>query len=219
MIIPPPPLGGSWSEWGERLNTFLIRTMSRLQVLLPNDSASDDAVMLWNRTIKHAVVSVDGEYKPLAYGYNAYGMFFDFTDQSPAVVNTPQAIVWGQTAYSEYVSIDVTDTSKVLFAKSGTYKIDFSAELLSGSGSSKTFYFWPRVNGVDVQGSTMVTTISTNGHRQTVARSGIFEVSAGDYLQAMFAVDSTDADLFGTPATAFCPASPSATLAVIEVAA
>jgi hypothetical protein len=193
--------------------------MNRLQVLLPNDSAKDDALMLWDRVIKHPVVSVDGEFKPMAYGYNAYGLFFDFTDQSPTVVNTPQAIVWGQTAYSEYVSIDGTDTSKVLFAKSGTYKIDFTAELLSSSSSAKTFYFWPRVNGVDVPGSTMVITVTANGQRQTVTRSGIFEVSAGDYLQAMFAVDSTDADLMGIAATAFCPASPSATLAVIEVAA
>jgi len=218
MIIPPPPLGGSWSEWGERLNTFLIRTMSRLQVLLPNDSASDDAVMLWNRTIKHAVVSVDGEYKPLAYGYNAYGMFYSTSTQSAASTNTPTAIEWENTAFSVYIDIDATHASRIVFEKPGVYAIEFSGELHSTSGSSKIVYAWPRINGVDVPSSTMANTISVNGHRVTVSRSGIFQVSAGDYLEAMFAVSSTGLDFDGLPASAFAPASPSVSLVVKEMA-
>ena len=97
------------------------------------------------------------------------------------------------------------------------YELSFTAELISSSSSSKTFYFWPRVNGTDVANSTMVTTLESNNQKKIVARSGIFEVNADDYLQAMFATDDLAASLSTTAATAFCPASPSVTLSVSEL--
>lgn len=76
---------------------------------------------------------------------------------------------------------------------------------------------WPRINGVDVAGTTMVNTIETNNHRKTVSRSGLFQVSANDYLEAVFAVTDTDLDFDPLAATAFAPATPSVTLMVKEV--
>lgn len=150
------------------------------------------------------------------YGDFAYGSFVDYTTQSASIVDTPTAIVWGTTAYSKHISIG-SPTSRIVFSKPGRYYLSFTAELHSESANTKTFYFWPRINGVDIPGSTMINTVHNNDQRKTVARAGIFQVNKGDYLEAMFAVDNLDADLHGLAATAFCPATPSVTITILGV--
>jgi FlaG/FlaF family flagellin (archaellin) len=145
-------------------------------------------------------------------GVFAHGMFYDTTDQTQTVINTAKAITFNSTAYSKHISVDSVDTSKIVFAKAGRYKLEFTAQLNSESANAKTFWFWPRINGTDVAGSTMRITVHDNGEAKTVARAGLFQVNAGDYLQAMWAVDSLDTSLQAYAAETFCPAVPSVTL-------
>ena len=56
-------------------------------------------------------------------------------------------------------------------------------------------------------------TFNTSAYSHNVSIDG----NAGDYLQSMFAVDSTSGSLSTTAATAFSPASPSVTLSVAEL--
>ena len=217
MSATPPPLGGNWREWAERLNNFLARTKNKLNFLLSGDSASEDGIMLWDPEKGHMVLSVSGAFQPIPYGENSYGYFADFTDQTVAGADTATAITFNTSAYSHNVSIDGADASKIVFARAGVYELNFSAEITSTSGSTVTFYFWPRINGTDVANSTMVTTLHSNGDKKITSRSGVFDVNAGDYLQSMFAVDSTNGSLSTTAATAFSPASPSVTLSVAEL--
>jgi hypothetical protein len=213
----PPPLGGSWREWAERLNNFIARTKNKLEFRLTGDSASEDGIMLWDASIDHMVVSTNGAFQPIPYGENSYGYFADFNNQSATTINTATAITWDTTAYSHNISVDGTDASKIVFERSGVYRLNFSAEITSSSGSTVTFYFWPRINGVNIANSTMVTTLHNNGQKKIISRSGVFNVNANDYLQSMFAVDSTNGSLSTTAATAFCPSSPSVTLSVAEL--
>lgn len=215
-MIPPSPLG-QWNTWAERLNAFLQRTRGVLRFLTSNDSAAEDGVMMWDREKGHMVLSVSGAFQPIPYGENSYGSFVDFTDQTASGADTATAITFNTSAYSHNVSIDGADASKIVFARAGVYKLNFSAEITSTSGSTVTFYFWPRINGTNVANSTMVTTLHNNGQKKIVSRSGVFDVNAGDYLQSMFAVDSTNGSLSTTAATAFSPASPSVTLSVAEL--
>jgi len=215
--VPPPPHGGTWQTWAERLNAFLARSKNALNYLTSNDSAADDGLIMWDMSKGHMVVSLIGAFLPIPYGENSYGFFADFNNQAAVSIDTAKAITWGTTAYSHNVSIDGADTSKIVFDRSGIYKLSFTAELISSSASAKTFYFWPRVNGSDVANSTMVTTLESNGQKKIVSRTGIFDVNANDYLQAMFATSDLTASLVTTAATAFCPASPSVTLSVSEL--
>lgn len=217
MISTPPPLGGSWREWAERLNNFLARTRDKLNFKSSSDSAADNGVIMWDESIKHMVVSTDGAFQPIPYGENSYGYFVDFTNQTASGANTATAITYNTSASSHNVSIDGTDASKIVFAKSGIYRLNFSAEITSTSASTVTFYFWPRVNGSNLANSTMVTTLHSNGDKKIISRSGVFDVNANDYLQSMFAVDSTNGSLSTTAATSFCTASPSVTLSVAEL--
>lgn len=147
----------------------------------------------------------------------AHGAFADFTDQTCSTVETATAITWDTTAYAKHIAIDSVDSSKVVFAKSGRYKIDFTAQLSSASANAKTFWFWPRLNGTDVTGSTMRITVHDNEEAKTVARTGIFEVDSGDYLQAYWAVDDTDTSLQTYAAETFAPAVPSVTLMITSI--
>jgi hypothetical protein len=146
-------------------------------------------------------------------GVFAFGSFYDTTNQTVATADTATAITWNSTAYSKHISVG-SPTSRIVFSKAGTYWINFTAQLHSESANDKTFYFWPRINGVDIPGSTMIDTLHNNDSRQVTSRAGIFQVDKGDYLEAMWAADDTDADLHGLAATAFCPATPSVTLQI-----
>lgn len=214
---PPQPTGDRWVDWANRLNTYLNRIRTQLQHKDANESAASDGVLLYDPTLDHVVVSRNGVFEPLAYGHNCLGQFYTTATHSAASANTAYAITWENTAYFEDIEVDDTFTSRINFARAGTYQIDFSGELLSGSGSSKTIYIFPRINGVDISNSGVVETVKDNGHRHTVSGSGIFEMDAGDYLEAIFAVTDTDLTLDGSAATAFSPACPSAKLSVVQI--
>lgn len=214
---PPPPLGPSWNSWGERLNAWLSLTKDKLRYLTSGESAAEDGVMVWTRDNGHAAVSLNGKYEPLAYGHNCRLQIYTTATHSAASADTAYAITWENTAYSEDISVDDTVTSRINFSRTGTYQIDFSAELLSTNSSAKSIYVWPRINGTDIPYSTIVTTVTNNGDSFVVSRSGIFEITAGDYLESMFAVTDTALTIQGSAATAFSPAAPSATISVTQL--
>ena len=221
--IPPIPQGSMWQVWGERLNQYLQRVRDKLTFKNNDSRATQDGALLWDPAIDHPVVSLDGEWIPLAYGLNepdqgyGYGLFYDTADKTHTSVDTAEVITFGSTAYSKNVSVDGTDASKIVFAQAGKYMINFTAQLNSQSANAKTFWFFPRINGTDVAGSTMRITLHDNDEAKTVARSGIFEVAAGDYLQAVWAVDDLDTALKAYAAETFAPAVPSVTLLVKNV--
>lgn len=214
---PPQPTGDKWSDWATRLNIYLNRVRTQLQHKSLNESAETDGVMLYDPSLDHVVVSRNQVWEPLSYGHNCLAQIYTTATHSAASANTAYAITWENTAYSEDIEVDGTTTSRINFARTGTYQIDFSAELLSSNSSAKSIYIWPRINGTDIPYSTIVTTITNNGDNMVVSRSGIFEMTAGDYLEAMFAVTDVNLAINGSAATAFAPAAPSATLAVTQL--
>lgn len=216
--LPPPPTGERWTDWGTRLNQYLGRIRSQLQHKLGNESADTDGVLLYDPDIDHVVVSSNGVFEPLSYGHNCYAAFYTLVTHSAAATNTAYAITWENTALSVDITIAASpNTSRIVFEHGGVYQVDFSAELLSTNSSPKSIYIWPRINGVDVPYSTIVTSVDTNNNRIVTSRSGMFSVDAGDYLEAMFAVSDTALSIDGSAATLFAPESPSATIVITEI--
>ena len=150
-------------------------------------------------------------------GAGDFAQIADTTAQNIATVDTAQAITWNTLVYSQGISINGVDTSKIEFSRSGKYYVNFSALLHSQSANNKDIWFFPRINGTDVTGSGIAHTLATNDHRRTLSKAGIFDITAGDYLQAMMAADDTDIDIDPLAATAFAPATPSATISIIQV--
>lgn len=142
-----------------------------------------------------------------------YGSFVKTTDQTPSAVNTPQAITWDSSLIASGVSIG-TPASRIVVANAGLYKFSTSYQLTSSSASTKNVWLWFRKNGVDVANSAMITSLDSGTAVRTPSRALFFSLAAGDYIELMFASDSTAMTLDNIPATAFAPAAPAAILAV-----
>lgn len=209
-----PPVGPDFKVWAEKFSAWLMRTRSFLTHRRDYDSAAEDGVILWDRENKYPVVSKDGAFVQIVLEDGQYAGAVT-TDQTAAAINTAYALT-----YTSSIADGVTNgtpASRLVFAEAGQYMISFSAQIASTSSSTVNFWFWPRVNGTDVTGSTMKNALHQNNSVLVVSRSAIFDLQAGDYLEAMWAVDSTSGFLDATAATAFAPAAPASTIAITRL--
>ena len=211
---PPEPRGDDWQTWGRRIMSYLSQTRSALVQQTGDESAADDGTLMWDRENLYPVVSKNGEWVQVVLedGHYSGGIT---TDQTAAVINTAYALT-----YTSSVADGITNgtpSSRLVFEEAGEYMVSFSAQIASTSSSTVNFWFWPRVNGTDLTGSTMKNALHQNGATLVVSRSAILNLSAGDYLEAMWAVDSTSGFLDATAATAFAPAAPASTIAITRL--
>jgi hypothetical protein len=213
---PPVPAGGSLDTWATRVYAYLIRTRSKLAQLVSGESASEDGIILWDRDNKYPVVSKNGEYVQIVLE-DGHANLSRSTDVTAALANTAYSIQYDTPSGNVGITLDGTDPTKIVFEQSGEYLISFTAQISSGTSSSINFYFWPRINGTDVTGSTMLNSLKQNSTILVVSRSAIFDITANDYLQVMWATDDTNGKLDATSATAFSPATPSTTLAITRI--
>ena len=215
MPVPSiPPLGPDWKQWGRQISLYLQRNLAKLAFKSADDNPSENGVILWDNVNKYPVVSKDGEFVQIVLEDGQYAGAVT-TDQTAASTNTAYALTY-TSSIAEGVT-NGTPASRIVFEEAGQYMISFSAQIASTSSSTVNFWFWPRINGTDVTGSTMKNALHQNGAVLVVSRSAIFNVSAGDYLEAMWAVDSTSGFLDATTATAFAPAAPASTIAITRL--
>lgn len=214
MIKVPLPLGNDWKTWGRQLTSFLSNAIPNLAHKTNQDNPSQNGTLLWDDVNEYPVVSKNGEWRQVVLEDGHYNGGIT-TDQTAAAANTAYVLTY--TAGSSSGITNGTPASRIVFEESGEYMISFSAQISAGSSSSVDFYFWPRVNGTDAAGSTMVNTLKNNGARIVVSRTAIFNFAAGDYLEAMWAVSDTNGFLDATAATAFCPAAPASTIAITRM--
>ena len=211
-----PPFTPDIQSWAENIRKFLGKALNQLDAKDQYSSASEDGVILWDRTNKYPVVSKDGEFVQIVLE-DGHANLIRTTDLTAAAVNTAYAIQYDTPTGNEGISLDGTDPTKIVFAEGGEYLLMFSAQISSTSSSTVNFYFWPRLNGTDAAGSTMVNALHQNNATLVVSRAAKFDVAAGDYLQVMWAVDSTQGFLDARAATAFAPAAPATTLAITRM--
>ena len=215
MRIPPPPMGEQWRPWGERLVSYLTRIRTLLSTRLDTDNPSQDGIILWDRT-GYPVVSKNDEFRQIVLA-DGYASLQRSTNQIATVINTPYAIGWDAPSFNSGITLDPADNTKIVFEEEGVYLLSFAVELLSSNSSDKNGWFWPRINGSDVAGSTIKVTMSGNGHHLVMSRSAAFPMTAGSYLQAMWAVDDLALWIDAPAATAFAPSSPAVTLSVTRL--
>jgi len=145
---------------------------------------------------------------------HAAGLYVTEAQAVPSAT-TALAIPYDTTDYNNQISLDATDSSKVVFAVSGFYNIQFSIQLLNGKSSIDNVTLWFRQNGVDIPNTAGIATVplgpGTTLGATIVAWNLVIPITAGDYIQLMMASDSGDT-VAGTypPGTApVHPVSPS----------
>lgn len=214
---PPEPFGEDWKTWARRMMQYLSQVRIPLVQQTGDESAADDGQLMWDREGPYPVVSLDGEWRQLVIA-NGYAFFGQDADITAAAANTAYSITLDAPAMSSGIT-QGTPASRITFEEGGVYLLAFSAQITSTSSSTVAFRFWPRINGVDVDGSTIVANLHQNNATTVVSRTAVFQMSAGDYLEVMWAVDSTSGYLHATAATAYAPSAPSASLSVTRIRA
>lgn len=212
-----PPIGQDIRLWGEDLRRFLARFWDNVSFKVDGATPTSNGVFLWDDVNGYPVISKNNEWRQivLADGYAIFGQDADIT---AAAANTAYKIALDNIS-AQGITLTGSPLTEITFVEGGLYSIAFTAQIASSSSSTVNFRFWPRVNGSDVTGSTIVASLHNNGATITVSRTAIFSFDAGDVLNVMWATDSTSGSLTAHAATAYAPAAPSVTVAINRVQA
>ena len=120
------------------------------------------------------------------------GLFFNTADQIFPVANTAYPVVYNQTYLNNAVALQSGSTSRIEVSVGGIYNFQYSGQVLSSSGSAKELAIWIRRDGTDIGYSTRVFTDSDNNHRNTTSWNFNIDLQAGQYIEIIAAVTSTD---------------------------
>ena len=154
-----------------------------------------------------------------ALGY--WGSFWSTQDQAAANTTTAYPITLNNTD-PDSNGVSVVSNSRITFANSGVYDIQFSAQAdrVSGSGTD-TIDIWFRKNGTDIADSNTVVTVSGGAlaAKTVAAWNYMAELNANDYIELIWKTSDTRielvADTAGTSPTR--PAVPSVILTASQV--
>ena len=215
MSAVPPPVGPDIKLWANQVVLYLKRTASFLGYKDSTMTPSTNGALVWDEVNGHPVVSKNGVWRQivLADGYAIFGQDVDIT---AAAIDTAYKVPLDN-FMSQGITLTGSPLTDITFSEGGLYSLSFAAQISSASASQVDFRFWPRINAANVPGSTIVASLHNNGATFVVSRTAIFNVSAGDVLNVMWAVSNTSGRLKAHAATAYAPVAPSVTLNIVRV--
>ena len=183
--------------------------------LKPYLDALNNILRLFFNLLSSAVNSVVGEYGGrFIEAPNA--KFFSTVDQTASVINTAYALQFENTYLGEAISIAGTQITPLY---SGVYNFELSVELTSGSASSKELSFWVRRSGVDIANTGRLHVVAGSGGVDDFEYSFTLDLTAGQYVELMWATDDLDITVDYQAAASPRPAVPSTLLTVVFVSA
>ena len=142
-----------------------------------------------------------------------YGSFYDTTTQLATVINTATAITFNNTDLSNGVFIG-SPASRIVVDTEGIYNFDTSFQLDKTSGGVEEFFFWFRLNGVDVPDSASQISIQGNNAEIFSSLNYFFDLKSNDYVELMFSVSDLSVELKSFVAAPPVPSIPSIILTV-----
>lgn len=145
--------------------------------------------------------------------------FFSTTDQTASVVNTAYALQFENTYLGEAISITGTPKTRITPLYSGVYNFELSVELTSTNANSKELSFWVRRSGVDIANTGRMHVVAGSGGVDDFEYSFTMDLTAGQYIELMWATDDTGITIDYQAAASPRPAVPSTLLTVVFVSA
>ena len=216
MPVPVlPPIGSDLRQWGRQITQYLRSNLAKVAFKTDEDKPSDDGILLWDESANYPVVSKNGEFVQIVLE-DGHANFVRSSQLTYPSGSSPIAILYDNPTSSKGISKDANNPTRIVFSETGEYLLMFSAQISSSSSSTVNFYFWAAINGTDVDNTTMKCSLHQNGSTLVVSRSAKFDITAGDYLEVMTAVDSTSGTLEAYT-QAFAPDTPASTLAITRV--
>lgn len=144
-----------------------------------------------------------------------YGVFSGTTGQTLAAADTAYAVELDTTDSANGVS--VASSSQITVSQAGFYRVTASYQITSSNNSTITAYFWLAKNGTDIPNTTRAITTKAKGDTKPVAVMYAVSLAAGDYVELMWAADSTSVELGGISGLSFAPDAPHALVEVTQV--
>ena len=157
-----PPIGQDFRLWGEDLRRFLARFWDNLSFKVDGATPTSNGVLLWDNVNGYPVISKNNEWRQIVLG-DGHAIFAQDATITAAAANTAYAIQFDAPSLAADIALDPTNTTRIVFSEGGLYRISFTAQIASSSASTLEFRFWPRVNGTNITGSTMVASLHNNG--------------------------------------------------------
>lgn len=210
-----PPITFDLSAWAENLRRYLGKALNQLDAKDATASAAEDGVLLWDRINGYPVVSKNGEWRQIVLE-DGHGDFYIAADVTAASPSTAYKLTYTASPSNSGITLG-TPATRIVFEEAGEYVIAFSAQISSTSASTVHFYFWPSVNGTDINNSAMTTALHQNNATLITSRTQVFTVSANDYLEVNWMVDNTAGFLNATAAASPVPNIPASTLSITRL--
>jgi len=150
---------------------------------------------------------------PREFKRSRYGSFYDTTTQTATTINTAKAITFNNIDLSMGVYLG-SPTSRIYVDTEGIYNFDTSFQLDKTAGGTGEFFFWFRLNGVDVPDSASQIRIQGNNAEIFSSLNYFFDLKANDYIELMFSVSDLTVEIAAFAASAPHPGIPSIILTV-----
>ena len=154
--------------------------------------------------------------RPTVTQMQYYGVFAKTVDTTPALADTAYPITFDLTRITNGIVIGGT-TSQLIVPESGLYQFNATLQFISSSAVDKNIWVWYRANGTDIPSSARIVTVSTNNAYTPIALNEAVSLAAGEYVELMYAANSTNVTTDAVAATAFAPASPAVVIEVNQV--
>jgi hypothetical protein len=112
--------------------------------------------------------------------------------------------------------------TRITFANNGLYNVSINLQIDNADSADHTLRIWLRINGTDVVGSGSIVSVpkATDGGTDVFELNTLVQVSAGHYLEIMYAVSNVNVSLRYDAPTAspyVSPAVPSAIFIATQV--
>jgi len=111
--------------------------------------------------------------------------------------------------------VSIASNSRITLANSGTYNIQFSAQLNADTGAD-TIWIWLKKNGTNVS-NTATKLVLANNEANIAAWNFVVDSAASDYFELVWQNDNGHAKLLTEAAASNYPAIPSIILTVTQV--
>ena len=210
-----PPLGPDWKQWGRQLSSYLSRQLPRLFTKSSDDNPSENGILLWDEVAGYPVVSKNGEWRQVVLE-DGHADYIITADVTAAATDTAYKLTYDALSHNHGITLG-TPASRIVFEEGGQYVLSFSAQVSSTSSSTVHFYFWPSINGTNVDNGAMTTALHQNNATVVTSRTQVFTLAAGDYLEVNWMVDNTSGFLNYTAAASPRPALPASTLSITRL--
>lgn len=211
----PPSVGPDIFDWARTFSTWTRRALTQLVFKPSGAAAVENGTLLWDDAAGYPVVSKNGEWRQIVLE-DGHADFIITADVTAAAVNTAYKLTYDALPTNHGITLG-TPASRIVFEEAGQYVLSFSAQVSSTSASTAHFYFWPSINGVNVDNSAMTTALHQNNATLVTSRTQVFTLAANDYLEVNWMVDSTQGFLNYTAAASLVPGIPASTLSITRL--